>query len=266
MEQTSPPTDSAVTFRRGDLTVDVNGLGIKMSTGMSVRIVARANTKVQFADGTQSATLFHSMPDGSAIFPLSTGYVYVSNSEMKKGNGGVYGLYFDHEGNVVDYKILLNGTTRNCSGGVTPWKTWISCEEYGKGQCWQVNPDPNGAFYSSPAMTMLGGVDGGNFESVACDNRNPSQPIFYLTEDHESGALRKYTPPKIDEESASFADYWNMLHVEGGATNYLVFSDANTFEWSSDIEAARRSQNTYYRNVEGIDYYDGELCHCIHFV
>ena len=42
---------------------------------------------------------------GAAIFPLSTGYVYVSNSEIQSNGGGVYGLYFDNKGSVVDYKV-----------------------------------------------------------------------------------------------------------------------------------------------------------------
>ena len=41
----------------------------------------------------------------------------MSNSEVDGGKGGVFGLYFDDNDNVVDYKELLSGTTRNCSGG-----------------------------------------------------------------------------------------------------------------------------------------------------
>ena len=26
--------------------------------------------------------------------------------------------------------------------GTTPWNTFVSCEEYGKGQCWQVSVEP----------------------------------------------------------------------------------------------------------------------------
>ena len=56
-------------------------------------------------------------------------FIYVVNSEAEKSGGGVYGIYFDPEGNVLDYKQLLAKTTRNCGGGESPWNTFISCEE-----------------------------------------------------------------------------------------------------------------------------------------
>lgn len=217
---------------------------------MSVRVIARSNQKVSFANNKQSTIPFHAMPDGAAVFPLTNGYVYVSNSEMRDGHGGVYGVYFDNHSRVVDYKRLLSGTTRNCSGGSTPWNTWVSCEEYSKGQCWQVDPNPASKHFGKSEMTVLG-QDGGNFESVACDNSNPTKPIFYLTEDAEDGALRRYRP-----QNASGS--WDTLHKSGGSFDYLEFIDGQQFRWTTDMQAARNSQKKYFRNVEGIDYFDGE--------
>ena len=75
-------------------------------------MIATANQPVNFADGSKSVLSFHSSPDGAAVFPVDNGYVYVSNSEVASKGGGVYGVYFDDEGDVVDYKMLLSGTTR----------------------------------------------------------------------------------------------------------------------------------------------------------
>lgn len=136
---------------------------------------------------------------------------------------------------------------------MTPWGTFVSCEEFGKGQCWQVDPDPSSVHHSSPEQTVLGG-EGGNYESVAVDNRNPTQPVFFLTEDHISGALRRYTPPPMTPVAG-----WEALHEEGGNTQYLVFLDGNTFIWSCDERLARLSQSAHFPNVEGISFHGGLL-------
>ena len=83
------------------------------------------------------------------------------------GPAGVYGLYFDKDNNVIDYKKLLSGTTWNCGGGLSPWNTWISCEETKSGQCWQIDPNPEGENHDNPKKTLLGG-SGGQYESVVC--------------------------------------------------------------------------------------------------
>ena len=103
----------------------------------------------------------------------------------------------------------------------------MSCEEYGKGQCWQVDPDPSSEHHLKPEETKLGGA-GGSYESVACDNRDESQPIFFVTEDKKDGALRKYTPPETPGRSAD----WETLHVNGGNTEFLFFLDDSHFTWT----------------------------------
>jgi secreted PhoX family phosphatase len=116
-------------------------------------MLAQANTFVNFANGKRSELKYHAMPDGAAVIPLADGYVYVNNAEIDFGS-------------VVDYKILLSGTSRSCSGGKTPWNTYVSCEEVKGGQCWQVDPDPSSKHHSHPEVTVLGGNGGGYYEAI----------------------------------------------------------------------------------------------------
>ncbi|CAJ1947303.1 unnamed protein product [Cylindrotheca closterium] len=248
-----PPRDSAVSYVPGKLTRNQNGL--LLSRGLRSRIIARTNDRVRLANGSNSRDRFHGEPDGAAVFPDSNGgWIYVSNSEENGGRGGVGAIYFNRNGDVVDYKMLLRGTTRNCSGGKTPWNTWVSCEEHRGGKIWQV--DPKGK--RSPQKTSMS-PDTGDFEAFAYDVRNRSKPRFFVTEDNNRGALRRFTP-----SNPNWNDPWNMLHGSG-ALDYLVLQPRNgnkndgTYYWTRDRGHAEGNAESFYHFSEGLDVHNNEL-------
>mmetsp|Transcript_6853 Transcript_6853/g.14963 ORF Transcript_6853/g.14963 Transcript_6853/m.14963 type:complete len:854 (+) Transcript_6853:200-2761(+) len=241
-------------------------LGVTLSTGLDIAIVAKKFNKVQLADGGVSQDLFHDRPDYGATFALSQndtenpgGWIYVSNSELEDAKGGVGAVTFNADGTPVKYEMLQKGTERNCGGGKTPWDTYISCEEprIGRvGQCWEIDPRSN----KKPRKTVLG-RSGGIFESFSYDVRDKEKPAFFVTEDFEYGALRRFIPNNPDWENPR-----NMLHGEG-TFDYLVLHPdkkngtvaGGTFEWVAQPKLAKQSAFAHYRNSEGIDAYDGEL-------
>jgi len=249
---TAPPTSAptpANPYFFGDEFITREDLGIQMSAGLNVKLIAKTGDKVQYANGGESNDRWHTRSDAAGIVPLDPenplegGYVYMSNSESDD-EGGVYGLYFDKDGNIVDYKALLTGTRYNCGGGLTPWNTWVSCEEDGDdGQCWQVDP-----VNMKAEETKLGG-DGGNYESVACDDRVYDQPVFFTTEDEEDGALRRFVAQQHG---------WDALHSDG-ETSFLNILDDTTFEWTTNEKDGSKSAKKYFPKTEGIQVHEGKV-------
>eukprot|EP00984_Skeletonema_dohrnii_P018701 scaffold8784_cov151-Skeletonema_dohrnii-CCMP3373.AAC.4 len=247
---TFPSAAPFVLFTYGESLYTDNNLGIQISVGLTAKQIAQSGASVRYDNGGRSSRRYHGMMDGAGIAPLPDGgYAYLSNAEEPDGNGGVYGLYFDKDEKIVDYKALLTGTSRNCGGGMSPWNTWISCEEYKNGQCWQVEPNPDSPNHNLPKATLLGDPSGGEYETVAVDNTNKSKPIFFTTEDQSNGELRRFEAD---------GNGWDALHV-GGRTTYLEFLDGNRFQWTTSLSAGENSAASYYPNAEGIIYHNSTL-------
>lgn len=59
------------TYTPGQLTVEENNL--ILSSGLSSKVIAQSKRHVQYANGSESKTKFHSNPDGAAVFSVKDG-------------------------------------------------------------------------------------------------------------------------------------------------------------------------------------------------
>jgi uncharacterized protein len=144
--------------------------------------------------------------------------------------GGTTTIEVTSYGEVVRSFTSLNGTMMNCSGGPTPWGSWITCEETVNGP--DVGPDfanspnellqqPHGFVFEVPAdgqsdRTPVRSAGRFAHEAVAWDGRGGA---LYLTEDDfgfPSGFYR-YLPPEDPERTGRLADggRLQMLTVDG---------------------------------------------------
>ena len=173
--------------------------GIQLPAGFSSRVVAVFNEPPIPGNPTY---LWHSDPDGGATFRTDDGgWIYVSNAEVRdftssgglggppisreeaealgQLGGGVGALRFDADGNLIDAYACQTGTTTNCSGGATPWGTWINGEEIADGYMFECSPLRDGG-----APVRLDRFGRKAHEMVAVD---PDGRAIYHTEDFGDG-------------------------------------------------------------------------------
>lgn len=112
--------------------------------------------------------------------------------------GGTTHLILNPETLAVEQEFLsLIGTIRNCAGGITPWGSWLTCEEsvdgpaqsVGREHGWvfEVPADANGLIDAVPLKAM------GRFmrEAAAVD---PRTGIIYMTEDRADSLFYRFLP------------------------------------------------------------------------
>lgn len=194
----------------GPLEPDPRGL-IDLPSGFSYQVISSLGETMDDGEPVPDRA------DGMGAFRGAGGrVVLVRNHELKAGETNLQGTAFDRwkgagalaggtttliydsaTGRVEQQFRSLAGTIRNCAGGTTPWRTWLTCEEdvtaaggaLGQSHGWvfEVPADLRGRAAAVP-LTGLGRF---NHEAAAVD---PNTGIVYLTEDRTDSLFYRFLP------------------------------------------------------------------------
>lgn len=217
--------------------------GLRLLPGFEGRVIAVTGEEV-----AATGHVWHRAPDGGATFETGDGgWIYVSNSELASGAGGVGAIRFDAAGEVVAAYSILTGTSRNCGGGPTPWNTWLSCEEHELGLVFECDPfKPGSQGVARPAL--------GRFvhEAAAVD---PEAGALYLTEDRADGLLYRFTPASYSDLSAGVLE---AATIAGPGP--IAPGEVRALTWTPVRDPAAGTRETRHQAPAATPFDGGEGC------
>lgn len=257
-------------FGYGPLIADPDGL-LDLPRGFSYRVVAVANgTPLKSTTLTDGGEKSPSRYDGTGCFRSQggPGYVLVTNHEngtsavqpvphrsgltydAGSAFGGTTTLTTDKYGRRLTEVVSLAGTLSNCAGGVTPWGTWLTCEENESkaggglqkdhGYVFEVDPHDVSANRDPKPIKAFGRFP---HEAVVVD---PHSGHVYLTEDANGphGLLYHWAPEgRAPKGRKSRHTDFRALDDTAGTLTAMYCTDDGTFV--PDLSVANKLGTTY---------------------
>ncbi len=138
-------------------------------------------------------------PDNALFQSIDPSLLYDAGYGKNPGLGGTTTLIYDEEKQALVREYLsLAGTYRNCAGGITPWNSWITCEEDVSKTDGALIEKDHGYVFDVPvatagpvAPTPIKAMGRFNHEAIAVD---PKTHIIYQTEDRPDGLIYRFVP------------------------------------------------------------------------
>lgn len=176
--------------------------------------------------------------------------IYDLDDDKLPATGGTTTLVYDLRRRTLEHSHLsLTGTSTNCAGGITPWGSWLSCEETTQGKGQEAQKD-HGWVFEVPSRLIgvadplpITGMGRFRHEAVCID---PRTGIAYLTEDMGDGFGLFYRFLPNDRTKLLAGGRLQALALPEGA-------DADPRNWDGAYWKQGDWRNVRWVDLDGVD-------------